>query len=167
MATSKDIFVVLKDLEHILRKDCERHRKVNRKPAGSPLPKSKGKSPLRSSPKRSPAPKYPRKTAKAKTRRPTKVASPDTDRDIRTLQIYFLRWIRRCANAMESEQVPERHPQVSFSLDELTTSHFNLDETSPIPGDMTRGPFLSDLGENNSFDIHDTPEASGTDLNAM
>ena len=81
----------------------------------------------------------------------------------RTLQLFFLKWIQRCAAQMSH---PEAHkvPRVSFDLaapPRTTDDEFNLEETSPLPGTITPGVLSSsEVLEPTSFDIHDTPEPS-------
>ena len=92
---------------------------------------------------------------------PRRRRTPD---ELHTIQMFFLKWVRRCAERMSQEQ---RTPRVSFDLsarrstDDDPVSNFNLEETSPLPGTLAPETLSSsDIVDATSFDIHDTPDPS-------
>ena len=100
MKPGKDIIDVFKDLEDILRKDCEKLQ-VSHPPVRAHSPKRKQKS--ASPPKK--APPHPRKTAKRRKSARHKVRYHISDTQI--LQLFFLRWVRRCAAQLELNGVKD------------------------------------------------------------
>ena len=170
----KDIFDVFTALEQMLE---QRHETKTTTPQPQPQPKPQ--------PQRTPQPKArkPNNNPLLQFHSIREFASPHlvrmnksrakpqkaprrrrTPAELHTIQMFFLKWMRRCAERMSQEP---RTPRVSFDLgarratDDDPVSNFNLEETSPLPGTLAPETLSSsDIVDATSFDIHDTPDPS-------